>query len=144
MISQEILRAYTALTKRLGLKAGFRALILDAPDGFIASLDPLPDGVSISVSREADTAYDMVNVFVSSKADVDQHAALALNAVRKGGLLWFTYPKKSSKIKTDVSRDAGWDALTGAGWEGIAVISVDDTWSAMRFRPHEDIKSRNR
>jgi hypothetical protein len=136
--------ADSPLTKRLGMKIGFHALILNAPDGFIASLDPLPDGASISTSREGNTSYDLVNMFVSSKAEVDQHAATALDAIKKGGLLWFTYPKKSSKIKTDVSRDVGWDAINDAGWEGIAVISVDDIWSSMRFRPHEDIKSRNR
>jgi hypothetical protein len=136
--------ADSPLTKRLGMKSEFRTLILNAPDGFTASLDPLPVGASISTSRDSDTSYDLVNVFVSSRAEVDQHATLALDAVKKGGLLWFTYPKKSSKIKTDVSRDVGWDAINGAGWEGIAVISVDDTWSAVRFRPHEDIKSRNR
>src|SRR5688572_7633084 len=119
--------ADTPLTKRLGMKPGFRTLVLNAPDGFVASLDPLPENAVIHTSRDANTTYDLVNVFVSSKAEVDQHAALSLDALKKGGWLWFTYPKKSSKIRTDVSRDVGWDAVTGAGWEGIAVISVDDT-----------------
>jgi hypothetical protein len=136
--------ADSPLTKRLGMKPGFKALIVNAPDGFVASLDPLPESAVIHTSRNGTTIFDLVNVFVSSKADVDQHAPLALDAIKKGGWLWFTYPKKSSKIKTDVSRDLGWDAIHSAGWEGIAVISVDDTWSSMRFRPHEDIKSRNR
>jgi hypothetical protein len=136
--------ADTALTKRLGMKPGFQALILNAPDGFVSSLDPLPESAVIQTSRDGDTTYDLVNVFVSSKAEVDQYAALALGALKKRGWLWFTYPKKTSKIKTDVSRDVGWDAVTTAGWERIAVISVDDTWSAVRFRPREDVKSRNR
>jgi hypothetical protein len=136
--------ADSPLTKRLGMKTGFSALILNAPDGFIASLDPLPEGSSIHTSPDTSTTYDLINVFVSSKAGVDRHAATALDSVKKGGLLWFTYPKKSSKVKTDVSRDTGWEAINSAGWEGIAVISVDDTWSAIRFRPHEDIRSRNR
>jgi len=54
--------------------------------------------------------------------------------------LWFCYPKKTGKIKTDISRDIGWDTVAKLGYEGIRAISIDDTWSGMRFRPREEIK----
>lgn len=44
-------------------------------------------------------------------------------------------------MKTDISRDAGWDAVHAAGWEGVAMVAIDDTWSAMRFRPSADVKN---
>ena len=66
----------------------------------------------------------------------------AIGAVKSNGLLWVTYPKKSGKIKTDISRDMGWEAMTQAGWDAVTLVSVDDTWSALRLRPLADIKSR--
>jgi hypothetical protein len=81
-----------------------------------------------------------VQVFAHQKTNVDTYTPQAIQAVKTGGLLWFAYPKKSSKIKTDIHRDSGWEALKEAGWDGIKLIALDDTWSVMRFRPIEDIK----
>lgn len=53
-----------------------------------------------------------------------------------------SYPKKSSKVKTDLTRDIGWDVVTDVGWTGIAQVSIDDTWSATRFRPADDVGRR--
>lgn len=67
----------------------------------------------------------------------------AVEAVKPEGVLWISYPKGSSKIKTDISRDKGWDSVKAMGFVGVSMISVDDTWSAMRFRPVELTKRRN-
>ena len=56
-------------------------------------------------------------------------------------MLWFSYPKKTGKIKTDLSRDVGWDSVSKAGWIGVSLISIDDTWSSMRYRPASEVKS---
>ncbi|HYO89253.1 MAG TPA: hypothetical protein VER79_11430 [Candidatus Limnocylindrales bacterium] len=69
-------------------------------------------------------------------------ACPAILAVKPGGVFWACYPKLTGEIKTDITRDKGWDALTGAGWRGVAQVSVDGTWSALRFRPETDIKPR--
>jgi len=132
------------LSKKLGIKPGYQCLILSAPDGYIEMLDPLPDGATIRTSRDGKTTYDLVQDFVKSKAEVDAKAQPAIDAVKQKGLLWLTYPKKTSKIKTDIHRDVGWEAVYDAGWEGVSLISVDDTWSAMRYRPHEEIKARQK
>lgn len=125
----------TPLATKLGIKPGMTLLILDAPDGYRTRLDPLPEGVQIGTIALPGGLFDLVQVFVRSKADVDRHAAGALAALKPGGLLWFGFPKKSAKLQTDVSRDSGWDALHAAGWEIVSVIAIDDTWSAGRFRP---------
>ncbi len=124
---------------KLKVKPGQKLLILNAPDGYLQTLGTLSQGVEVKTS--AGGTFDFVQVFVRSKADVDNSAKTALQALKPGGLLWFTYPKKSSKIKTDISRDEGWDAVRKLGMEGIALIAIDDTWSAMRFRPTSDVKS---
>jgi hypothetical protein len=130
--------ADTPLAKKLGVKPGHKVLVLNAPQGYLQTLDPLPEGVEVATSGGG--AFDVVQAFASSKEDIDRYARQALDAVRPGGLLWFAYPKKTSKVKTDINRDVGWDSLTDEGWECIAQVSVDDTWSAGRFRPSTDVR----
>jgi hypothetical protein len=59
--------------------------------------------------------------------------------VRPDGLLWICYPKKSSKAATDLTRDVLWDMVKGYGVVGVSLISIDDVWSAMRFRPADQV-----
>ena len=125
--------ADSSLTKKLSLKPGKRALILNAPDGYRALLDPLPERVDLTTTP--DGTFDFVQVFAKNKADLAEDAPAAMAAVTPGGMLWISFPKKTSKIQTDISRDTGWDVIQQAGWQGVFLISVDDVWSAMRFRP---------
>jgi hypothetical protein len=130
----------TALATKLQVKPGFKMVVINAPEGYLKMLDKLPEGTEVTTKGSG--TFDFVQVFVCNKADVDSLAAKAIKAVKPGGMLWFAYPKKTGKIKTDIHRDYGWDAVYNAGWEGVRLISVDDTWSAMRFRPTSEIKSR--
>lgn len=59
----------------------------------------------------------------------------AIEAVTPEGMLWINYPKGTSKIKTDINRDTGWQTVTDLQFEGVSLVSIDETWSAMRFRP---------
>lgn len=134
--------AETPLAKKLGIKAGHKVLVFNAPGDYLQMLGALPEGVELAASTGG--SFDVVQVFVRSKAEIDAYAGQALESVKPGGLLWFSYPKKSSRVKTDINRDVGWDSVTGAGWENIAQVSIDETWSAGRFRPSADVKSGRR
>ena len=132
--------AASPLTKKLGIKAGHKMLVMNAPAGYLDSLTDLPQGVDLTTG--AGVAFDFVLVFVSSKVEVDHLTPTALGALQPGGLLWFCYPKKTSKVATDITRDTGWDSLTEAKMRPVSVISIDETWSALRFRPVDDVKPR--
>lgn len=134
----------TPLVRKLGIKPEMSVLILSAPDGYADLIGTLPDGATISSTREGDEGYDFVQLFVRDRSEVDQSTPEAIEAVKLGGLLWLTYPKKTSGIRTDVSRDTGWETVFAAGWEPVTQIAIDETWSALRFRPRHEIKSRNR
>jgi len=123
----------TALANKLHIKPGHRVLVLNAPDDYLDLLGPLPDGATLVKSGGKD--LDFVQVFVNDIAELERLAPRAIQAVKSDGLLWFCYPKKSSGAATDLSRDVGWDSVTGAGLEGVAQISIDDTWTGFRFRP---------
>jgi hypothetical protein len=132
--------AETILVKKLGIKDGHKLLILNAPDGYLKTLGALPEGAALKTDGTG--SFDFVQLFVYSVADVDSRAPAAIKALKSGGLLWVCYPKKSSKIKTDINRDAGWETMHKAEFEGVSLISIDDTWSAMRFRPRSETKRR--
>lgn len=123
------------IAQKLLLKPGFRLLVLDAPGEAVTMLAPLPDGVGVESEAAGSAEFDAVLAFVRSKADVAARAASIVAAVRPGGLLWAAYPKKSGAIKTDISRDDGWQPMWALGWDTVSLVALDETWSAMRFRP---------
>ena len=129
--------ADTPITKKLGMKAGQSMLILNAPDGYIASLGTLPE--KSSVQTAAGGTFDFVQVFVSDMAGIHRYAPTAIQALKLGGLLWITYPKKTSKLKSDISRDVLWEELSDTGMRPVTMIAIDDTWSALRFRPTSEV-----
>ncbi|OBZ12475.1 YdeI/OmpD-associated family protein [Bacillus sp. FJAT-26390] len=121
-----------ALAKKLRLSPEMKALVLKAPsDHYLAELGLTTEDTVL----EPEAQYDFVLLFVVSLAELAEHAPEAIRAVKPGGLLWITYPKGSSKIKTDINRDTGWKLMLTFHVEGVAMIAMDDTWSSMRYRP---------
>jgi hypothetical protein len=127
--------AVTPLSRKLRIQPGQRILILNAPDGYLEELEPLPDDVELTDS--ADAKFDFVHLFVRNSVDLERLGPVAIEAVKYDGLLWLSYPKRSAKVETDLTRDKGWDIVTGAGLRPVTQISVNDIWSALRWRPIE-------
>lgn len=123
------------LSKKLKLKPGLRAAVVNAPPGYIAELQPLPEGVELGERLEGD--YDWVQVFVKDKAELDSLIQPVAAALRPQSLLWIAFPKGSSKIQTDLTRDQGWGAIQAANLKWINLVSVNDTWSAFSLRPYK-------
>jgi predicted transport protein len=123
----------TPLVKKLGIKPGQSILLLNGPEDYATKLEPLPDGVTLAATPNGD--FDMVHLFVRTKADLDRDALLAIQSVRPGGTLWISYPKGNSKERHGLTRDVGWEAVFDAGMEGVMLISFDQVWSAERFSP---------
>ena len=132
----------SVLIKKLGIRQGHKVLILNAPEGYMQSLRLLPENTEVTTSAEG--TFDFVQSFVYNKADADSHAATAIRALKPGGVLWFSYPKKSSKVETDITRDVGWEAVRSMGLRPVSQVAIDDTWSALRFRPTGEVKSRKK
>jgi hypothetical protein len=121
------------LARKLGIRPGSRVLILNPPHGYKSMLEPLPRDAEMLLGGTG--PFDVVQCFVASQAELAQRAPLALNAAGPGAWVWMCYPKKSSKVRTDLSRRDGWEPIRAAGWENSAVESIDETWSAVRVRP---------
>lgn len=128
----------TPLVKKLLIKPGHHIWVRNAPPGYLALLDPLPEGTIITTDEKG--PFDVVLHFVSNRMEVDAGALADLKALKAGGVLWMAYPKQNKALKTDINRDSGWDALWNAGWVGIGIIAIDETWAGLRFRPAADVK----
>lgn len=128
----------TPLVKKLLLKPKHRMLLLNPPAGYTDLLGNLPEEVHLDDVPNG--SYDLVQLFARNRAELEQHAPIALAALKPNGLLWLSYPKGISKQQSDLTRDVGWDVIHAQGLVGIAAISLDDTWSALRFRPEEQVK----
>ncbi len=126
--------------KKLGLKPGMRALVVGAPDGYVDSLAPLPENVAIS--QAAAGAHQFVQLFAATRSEIEKRAKKVLQASAPGALVWITYPKKTSGVKSDLSREVVWAAMEGTGWRPVSQIAIDEVWSALRFRPAADVNSR--
>jgi hypothetical protein len=129
--------AKTPLTNKLRMQPGQRALIMNAPPGYMDELGDLPE--NIELADEPEGIFDFVHLFVKNVAELEQFGPTAVSAVKHDGLLWISYPKRSSKVETDITRDVGWEAVTQAGLRAVTQVSINDVWSALRFRPVDRI-----
>jgi hypothetical protein len=115
------------------VKEGDILLTLNAPAGFAKAFGKLPPKAQILSSA---AKWDQLHWFVLTKAQLDQELVKVLKLVREKKIIWVYYPKGSSGIQTDLTRDKGWESLTNNGdrlsW--INLVSFDDTWSAFGFR----------
>jgi hypothetical protein len=125
----------TPLAKRLVIKPHYRILLINAPEGYREQMGELPEGVT--VTTEGEGPFDMVQAFGKQRAELEEVAPRAIRAVKPDGLLWFSYPKKTGEIASDLSREVMWEAIAPHGWRPVTQISLDETWSALRFRPGE-------
>jgi hypothetical protein len=128
------------LSKKLGLKPGMRALVVAAPSAYLKSLAPLPEGVVISEAMGG--THEFVQFFATRRSDIEKSAKKLLKSAVPGALVWITYPKKTSGVESDLSREEVWAAMEGTGWRPVSQIAIDDVWSALRFRPIEDVRKR--
>jgi len=127
----------SSLSKKLFIRPGQRLLVLNAPPHYAGMLGVLPDDVRIAASAEGEA--DHVQVFVHNLEELKALAPVALSALIHDGIFWVMYPKKSSKIKSDLNRDKGWEIITDTGMRPVMMVSIDETWSALRFRPVDKV-----
>jgi len=129
-----------ALAKKIKLKPGQRAAIIGAPEGYIDSLRPLPE--QLELSQQLDGTFDWVQIFVKNQADVAQLFPKVVQTLNPESMLWVSFPKGSSKIQTDLTRDRGWDTVQQADLKWINLISINETWSAFSLRPYKPGEAR--
>ena len=118
--------------QKLKIKQDYSLRLINAPKDFEKELGDLPDGVNFSTSGKN---YQQIHWFVKSKIEIDAQVEKVINLLKEDVMLWIYYPKGSSKVQTDLTRDKGWESLkkyTDLQW--LSLISFNEVWSAFALR----------
>jgi hypothetical protein len=119
----------TPLPRKLGIKPGHRIALLGAPDGF--ELGGLPDGVQ--VKRRAAGTADVIVTFHTRRAELERRLPALRALMEPAAGLWIAWPKRASKIETDITEDVLREIALPTGLVDNKVCAIDDTWSGLRL-----------
>jgi len=119
------------LAKKLGIKPGSKVAALKAPPGYAELLAPLP--LKVSFVRSVSARVDVVHLFVSTRTALASTLARSLAHIRHDAAIWVSWPKKASRVATDVTEDVIRAVALPMGLVDIKVCAVDDTWSGLKL-----------
>jgi len=126
--------------KKLNLKDEKEIVVLNAPDSFKTELAAL-ENVKVMRDPAQPKEVHFALAFVIKQADVDTISRSLAPKAKGDALIWFAYPKGTSKkYKCEFNRDNGWAVINALGWQGVRMVAIDEDWSALRFRRVEYIK----
>ncbi len=138
------IQAMSSVFAKLNLKDQRALLILNAPESFDAELAAL-EGVTVHRNAKPLKSLDFALAFGTKLKDVEAFAKIVAKKSSGDAVIWFAYPKGSSRRYTcEFNRDTGWTALGQAGYEPVRQVAVDEDWSALRFRKVAFIKTMTR
>lgn len=121
----------TPLAKKLGIAAGCRLYLSAAPDNYGTLVAPLPEGVRTVRRIGADT--DLIHVFATCRAVLERALAVSLKAMRADAVIWVSWPKKSSRLASEITEDVVRELALPLGLVDIKVCAVDATWSGLKL-----------
>lgn len=121
----------TPLVKKLGIKDGFRVGVRGAPKPYDEIVDGLPATVRFGPRLSKD--LDMVHLFVTDAERLPALLRAAKAAIEPSGMIWVSWPKKSSGVRSTVTEDVIRASCFPLGLVDVKVCAVDDVWSALRL-----------
>jgi hypothetical protein len=128
------------LFQKLNLKDQREIVVFNAPETFEPELESL-DGVRVVRNPKNPKAVTYALAFATRQAELDRLSKMLASAAQGDALLWFAYPKGTSKrYQCDFNRDSGWKVIRGAGFDSVRQVAIDEDWSALRFRRLSFIK----
>jgi hypothetical protein len=130
----------TPLTKKLGIKVGYKIFLTGAPEHYPKLVAPLPDGVRFVARVGGDT--DIVHLFATRKALPAKSLRAILAKLRPDGAIWVSWPKKASKQPTDITEDTIREIALPLGLVDIKVRAVDDIWSGLKLVIRKENRTR--
>jgi hypothetical protein len=129
---------------KLNLKDRKQILVLKSPASFEPELKALR-GITIQRDLQSAGNVEFSLAFVTKQKEVDELGKAIGKMAQGDAVVWFAYPKGSSKkYKSEINRDSGWKILGDAGFEPVRMVAIDEDWSAVRFRRAEFIKTLTR
>lgn len=120
-----------SLVAKLGIKAGFRLIILNPPENYEQTLGLLPPDVRVEDVLTG--SFDFIHFFCQEKPALAEAFPTLKQALVNNGMLWISWPKKSAKIKTDLTENVVREIGLHNGLVDVKVAAVDETWSGLKF-----------
>jgi hypothetical protein len=131
--------------KKLNYKDQKVMHIFSPPQPFLHHMEEMQHSAEFRSALFPDEKAAFIIAFVTKQSEIEEMAPAFAAALVGDGVLWFAYPKGTSKnYKCDFNRDTGWDILGKLGFEGVRMVAIDEDWSALRFRKAEFIKTMTR
>ncbi len=130
----------TPLSKKLGIKAGRRISAPGAPPNYRKLLAPLPEGIEFQPRVTKTT--DLVHLFTTSKAELAKNLIAWLKVLSPEAVIWVSWPKKTSKVPTDITEDTIRAVALPMGLVDIKVCAVDETWSGLKLVLRKELRAR--
>jgi DUF3052 family protein len=121
----------TALAKKLGIKEGSRVFVVDAPKDYAKLVEPLPPDVRLVPRVDAQT--DLVHIFASERKRLRGALESALAKLQPAGTIWVSWPKKASKVETDITENTVRELALPLGLVDVKVCAVDEVWSGLKL-----------
>lgn len=130
----------TPLPAKLGMKPGMQVALLHAPDGFEGTLGPLPDGLRIQNGLRPRDRVDLILGFVTERDHLARNIGWLVKTLPPDGAFWVAWPKKASKIATDMSDGAVRDIALPMGWVDVKVCAIDATWTGLKLVLRKELR----
>ena len=129
----------TPLSKKLGIGVGTSVYAVGAPTAYRSMLEPLPAGVRFvsKISKEV----DLVHVFQDGKSDLARHLLSLRKRIRSDAVVWVSWPKKASRVPTDITEDVIRALALPMGFVDIKVCAVSDVWSGLKLVIRKSLRS---
>lgn len=121
----------TPLWKKLGFKPGYRVKTRNAPDCYSELVSPLPDDVTISTRLR--NHVDVWHLFTRSRKELELWLKKAKEEIKRDAMVWVSWPKRASGVKTDVTEDVIREVCLPMGLVDVKVCAVDEIWSGLKL-----------
>jgi hypothetical protein len=133
----------TPLTKKLGIKAGMRVALLHAPDGIEATFGGWPEGAHFQHGLRRGQRVDLIVGFVTERAHLARNMGWLVTTLPPDGAFWVAWPKRTSKLPTDMTDDVIREIALPMGWVDVKVCAIDATWSGLKLVLRQELRSRS-
>ena len=127
----------TPLAKKLGIQSGYRVKLINPPVNYEQWLGPLDD---VMFSTRIRQDIDLIHMFVDRRNELKKRLESAIPQMRRAGMIWVSWPKKSSGVFSEVTEDTVRELALPLGLVDVKVCAVDETWSGLKLVIRKELR----
>jgi hypothetical protein len=121
----------TPLVKKLGIKKGFKVYVRNPPKNYMELIKPVPE--TTLIIKRLTSELDMIHFFTRKKSELIKNINIQMKKIKQSGMIWILWPKKASKVPTDITEDTIREIILPIGLVDVKVCAIDDIWSGLKL-----------